>query len=123
MTGGQRLEPIPPGSQIEMTSKTEKADAVVNKNGQAKRNKNTDEYGNRYDCRSGCWGKYDEAVIAAKEKVLAWLDEEHCRKELELLNTGKFGRPFKYPPSLILFLHMQKEDLQQSYRNLIAIAR
>lgn len=106
-----------------MTSETKIADAVVNTSGQAKRNKAADEYGNKYDCRSGHWGEYDRAVADCKDDLSSWLDKEHCLMELELINSCKFGRPFEYPPSLILFLHMQKEDHDQSYRDLVGDAR
>ena len=102
-----------------MTSESKIASEVVNTNAQARRNKDTDIYGNRYDSRSGYWGLYDKAVILFQEDLSAWVDLEHCILELELINRNKPGRPFEYPPSTILFLTMQKEAKDQSYREIV----
>ncbi len=54
-----------------MTSESKIASEVVNTNAQARRNKDTDIYGNRYDSRSGYWWLYDKAVILFQEDLSA----------------------------------------------------
>lgn len=81
------------------------------------RNKRTDIYGNAYDQRSGNWGRYDDAAKEEQGILGSWLTKKRCEVELNLLNpAGKPGRRYEYPPSLILFMLMIKEDNRKSYR-------
>lgn len=81
------------------------------------RNKRTDIYGNAYDQRSGNWGRYDDAAKEEQGILCSWLTKKRCEVELNLLNpAGKPGRRYEYPPSLILFMLMIKEDNRKSYR-------
>ena len=81
------------------------------------RNKRTDAYGNGYDCRSGSWSGYDEAIRDEWRILNGWLTRARCAVELRILNPpGKPGRKFEYPPSLIQYLLMQKESGGASYR-------
>lgn len=83
----------------------------------AKRNKTEDEYGNRYDCRSGSWREYDEAIKENAEFADSWLTRERCMLEPAVLNpVGKNGRPYAYPPSLILYLFLKNTGNRKSYR-------
>lgn len=102
-----------------MTSNGVIEHAVDNTNGQKIRNKNSDAYGNKYDSRRGYWYQYDEAVKQFNKDMSTWVDVEHCLAELKLINEGKQGRPFEYPPSIIFFLSMQKENMKQSYREIV----
>lgn len=84
-----------------------------------KRNKKTDKDGVPYDTRKGDYSKIDE-VFKTDEKVLCtWLTPHRCIIELFLLNRDRgAGRRFRYPPSLILYMLLLKEDLCLSYRRI-----
>lgn len=106
-----------------MTSKNGRDGKVDKKSGTAKRNKKTDMYGEPYDKRKGTWGEYDKAIAEADEITNNWLCPERVLIELRLINENKRGPPFRYPPSMILFMLMKKEDSDGSYRKIPAECR
>lgn len=62
-------------------------------------------------------GRYDDAAKEEQGILGSWLTKKRCEVELNLLNPpGKPGRRYEYPPSLILFMLMIKEDNRKSYR-------
>ena len=69
------------------------------------RNKKTNSDGVPYENRNGHWAALDKA--AADEGIIlgGWLLPERIEAELSILNPpGKKGRPYLYPPSLILYI-------------------
>ncbi len=85
------------------------------------RSKNADALGVKYDTRKGHWTALDKAVLKEGRILDTWLKPERVAAELEILNPpGKIGRPYEYPPSLILYLSYLKEDGERSYRRTIS---
>lgn len=84
------------------------------------RNKTTNADGEKYDKRKGFWTAIDKAIDREGEALMDWLTLERVIIELELLNKGKRGRPYEYPPSLILCAMLTKEDDNRSYRRCIS---
>lgn len=69
------------------------------------RNKKTNSNGVPYENRNGHWTALDKA--AADEGIIigGWLLRERIEAELSILNPpGKRGRPYMYPPSLVLYI-------------------
>ena len=85
------------------------------------RSKNRDAFGTKYDTRKGHWTALDKAVLKEGRLLDTWLKPERVAAELEILNPpGKIGRPYEYPPSLILYLSYLKEDGGRSYRRAVS---
>lgn len=85
------------------------------------RNKKTDSEGRPYENRDGKWTALNRAVYQNGLSLESWLTKERCETELSILNyPGKYGPKFKYPPSLIKFLCLLKEDRNHSYRRATA---
>lgn len=84
--------------------------------GKRTRNKTTNADGEKYDKRKGYWTAIDKAIAREGEVMMEWLTPERVETELRLLNEGKKGRPFEFPPSLILCAMLTKEDDNRSYR-------
>lgn len=88
---------------------------------QCKRNKKTNADGVPYENRHGLWTALDKAVLGFGILLTDWLIPERCEIELFLLNPpGKRGPKFRYPPSLILYICLLKEDNGRSYRRAVA---
>lgn len=86
-----------------------------------KRNKRTDADGRVYDRRSGRYGAIDEGIRKHIHEMDHWICSALCAIELSILNLGKPGRPFVYPPSLILFLDEQRQLCEHGgYRAAVA---
>ena len=88
--------------------------------GKRARNKTTDADGKKYDRRKGHWTAIDKAIVCEGEVMMEWLTPERVEIELMLLNKGKKGRPFEFPPSLIMCAVLIKEDDNRSYRRCIS---
>lgn len=89
----------------------------------AVRNKKTDCEGKPYENRNGAWTALDKAVHRNGMLLETWLTKERCEAELSILNyPGKQGPKFEFPPSLIEFLCLLKEDRNHSYRRAVANA-
>lgn len=101
-----------------MTEKNK--DKGDNKPTTVKHNKMTDALGKKYGQRTG-WLEYDRSILRAAELLETWLTAERFETELAILNAcGKRGRPFQFPPCLILYLLLLKEDDGRPYRLAIA---
>jgi hypothetical protein len=50
------------------------------------------------------WKEYNEHLVQRGEILLAVESLQGWQEELQEMNRGKNGRPFRYPHSLILFL-------------------
>lgn len=86
-----------------------------------RRNKTENSLGEPYENRKGRWTELDRAQQVYGKTLYTWLTVERCEAELSLLNSsGKRGRPYAYPPSLIRFLILLKEDNNHSYRRSVA---
>lgn len=71
-----------------------------------------------YDKRKGTWTTCDKAVVKNAKLLRRWLTKERVDVELSLLNhPSKMGPPFNYPPSLVCFVCLLKEDTSKSYRD------
>lgn len=69
------------------------------------RNKTTNSDGVPYENRNGHWAALDKAAANVGIIIGGWLLPERIEAELSILNPpGKKGRPYQYPPSLILFI-------------------
>ena len=89
--------------------------------GQKKRNKTMDASGRKYDTRKGSWGGLNKAIIEEGRLLDSWLTPLRIQIELSLLNfDGKPGRKYLYPPSLIIYISLLKEDDDRSYRRAIS---
>lgn len=85
------------------------------------RNKKTNSEGEPYENRDGKWTALNKAVNQNGLFLESWLTKERCEAELSILNyPGKHGPKFRYPPSLIKFLCLLKEDRNHSYRRATA---
>jgi len=84
------------------------------------RNKTTDANGEEYDKRDDHWSDIDEAVVLEGEVLMDWLTPERVEVELRILNEGKTGRPFEFPPSVIHGALLIKADDDRSYRRCIS---
>jgi hypothetical protein len=69
------------------------------------------------------WRVYNEGLVKRGEFLLDIDFRKGFRKELRELNSGKRGRPFKYPNSFILFFLRLKCVFKIDYRTLEGIAR
>lgn len=85
------------------------------------RNKRANSEGQPYENRSGKHTALNRAVHRNGLLLESWLTKEMCEAELSILNhLGKHGPKFEYPPSLIRFLCLLKEDRNHSYRRATA---
>lgn len=84
------------------------------------RNKEKDANGEEYDRRKGSYSAIDKTYKEFAKILNTWLTIERILVELEIMNKDKVGEPYKYPPSLILYLSLHKSNLGLSYRRLIA---
>jgi hypothetical protein len=69
------------------------------------------------------WRVYNEGLVKRGEFLLDIDFLQGFRKELRELNSGKRGRPFKYPNSFILFFLRLKCVFKIDYRTLEGVAR
>lgn len=69
------------------------------------------------------WKEYNEHLVQRGEILLAVESLSGWQEELEEINLGKNGRPFKYPHSLILFLGTLRVVFSMPYRQLEGFAR
>lgn len=98
--------------------KGSKTDKTSGSGVQRKRNKKADAEGRPYDRRKGTWEQREKAVEENARALRKWLTKERVETELSLLNyPGKRGRPYEYPPSLVLYVCLLKEDREHSYRS------
>ncbi len=87
------------------------------------RNKATNADGEKYDKREGHWTEIDKAVELEGEVLMDWLTPERVEVELRLMNEGKPGRPYEFPPSVILYALLIKADDDRSYRRCVSRLR
>ncbi len=64
------------------------------------------------------WKEYNEHLVQQGEILLNVENLQEWREELQEMNLGKNGRPFRYPHSLILFLGMLRVVFSLPYRQL-----
>jgi hypothetical protein len=69
------------------------------------------------------WKEYNEHLIQRGEILLAVESLSGWQEELQEMNRGKNGRPFRYPHSLILFLGTLRVVFSLPYRQLEGLAR
>ncbi len=116
----QATNPGPSGSHVAMTNgKKHNSDIKAKKT----RNKKTNAAGEEYDKRDGFWSLIDKAIVLEGEALMDWLTPERVEVELRILNDGKTGRPFAFPPSVILMAQLIKADDDRSYRRCISRLR
>ena len=94
-----------PRSHDPMTKGCKKTKDIYTIEKKPARNKTTNSDGVPYENRNSHWAALDKA--AADEGIIigGWLLPERIKTELSILNPpGKKGRPYLYPPSLILYI-------------------
>jgi hypothetical protein len=69
------------------------------------------------------WKQYNERLVQRGEILLAVKSLSGWQEELEEINQGKHGRPFRYSHSLILFLGTLRVVFTLPYRHLEGLAR
>lgn len=69
------------------------------------------------------WREYNERLVQRGEILLAVESLSGWQEELQEMNLGKNGRPFRYPHSLILFLATLRVVFSLPYRQLEELAR
>jgi hypothetical protein len=69
------------------------------------------------------WREYNEHLVQRGEILLAVESLQGWQEELQEMNQGKNGRPFRYPHSLILFLGTLRVVFSLPYRQLEGLAR
>lgn len=71
----------------------------------------------------GDWKEYNEQLVQRGEILLSVESLQGWQEELEEMNLGKNGRPFRYPHSLMLFLGTLRVVFSLPYRQLEGLAR
>ncbi len=69
------------------------------------------------------WKEYNEHLVQRGEILLDVESLQGWQEELEEMNLGKNGRPFRYPHSLMLFLGTLRVVFSLPYRQLEGFAR
>jgi len=69
------------------------------------------------------WKEYNEQLVQRGEILLSVESLQGWQEELEEMNLGKNGRPFRYPHSLMLFLGTLRVVFSLPYRQLEGLAR
>ncbi|MCL0039112.1 IS5 family transposase [Dehalococcoidia bacterium] len=69
------------------------------------------------------WKEYNEHLVRRGEVLLDVESLQGWQEELQGMNLGKNGRPFRYPHSLILFLGTLRVVFSLPYRQLEGFAR
>jgi len=69
------------------------------------------------------WKEYNEQLVQRGEILLDVESLKGWQEELQEMNLGKNGRPFRYPHSLILFLGTLRVVFSLPYRQLEGLAR
>ncbi len=69
------------------------------------------------------WSEYNESLVRRGEILLGFDVIDNWDKELEEMNTGKIGEPFRYPDTFVLMLGYAKVYFHLPYRQTEGIVK